>query len=76
MGACAAIDQGQTLPRTVILLETEEESGSANLLYLMDKVKDTLGAPDVCICLDSETADYDRIWVTSSLKGLAACNLK
>eukprot|EP01134_Creolimax_fragrantissima_P007648 CFRG7648T1 len=74
----AAREQGVPLPRICILLETEEESGSENLLYLMEQaqVKEALGKPDICICLDSETADYDKIWVTSSLRGLAACNLK
>lgn len=32
----AAQDQGKKLPRIVFVLETEEESGSANLLYLLD----------------------------------------
>ena len=68
--------QGGKLPRICILLETEEESGSPNLLYLMDKIKDRTGAPDICICMDSGACDFDSLWLTSSLRGVCMGDLK
>ena len=53
-----AINQGVELPRLVLVLETEEESGSEDLVYLLNKNKDVLGKIDVCICLDSGCLDY------------------
>ena len=37
-----AIDQGQKLPRIVLCLETEEESGSPSLVYLLKKQKEII----------------------------------
>lgn len=71
-----AIEQGQTLPRIALVLETEEESGSANLVPLLDKCKEWIGTPDFCICLDSGALDYTTLWLTSTLRGMIAFNLK
>lgn len=51
--------QGVKLPRCAIVLETEEESGSANLLNLLDLAKDVIGKPDYCFCMDSGAFNYD-----------------
>jgi hypothetical protein len=32
--------------------------------------------PDYCICLDSETCDYSRIWMTTSIKGMCTANVR
>lgn len=53
-----------------MVLETEEESGSPNLLKLLDKGKDIIRVPDLCVCLDSGAMDYDHLWITSSLRGV------
>jgi len=45
-------------PRTCLVLETEEESGSANLIELLVLAKDVLGTPDVLFCMDSGAFDY------------------
>ena len=68
--------QGGKLPRICLVLETEEESGSPNLLYLMDKIKDRTGAPDICICMDSGACDVESLWLTSSLRGVLMGDLK
>ena len=57
------------MPRCAIVLETEEESGSPNLLNLLDEARDFIGAPDYCFCMDSGAFDYNQLWVTSSLRG-------
>ena len=68
----AAQAQGKKLPRICFVLETEEESGSASLLYLLDKCADIIGTPDVCFCSDAGGLDYNSLWLTSSLRGLVA----
>ena len=61
--------------RIVIIGETEEESGSPNLTYLIGRLKDRIGSPDLVICLDSGAADYEHLWLTSSLRGLVRMDL-
>jgi len=58
------------LPWIVLVLETEEESGSHELIYLLNKNKDLIKEPDICICLDSGCLDYNNIWLTSTLRGI------
>lgn len=71
-----AHEQGQTLPRIALVLETEEESGSHDLVPLLEKCNHWIGTPDVCICLDSGALDYSSLWLTSTLRGMMAFNLK
>jgi acetylornithine deacetylase/succinyl-diaminopimelate desuccinylase-like protein len=62
--------------RTVILLETAEESGSPDLLLYLDHLATPLGQVRLVICLDSGGgADYERLWLTSSLRGLVAATI-
>ena len=61
--------QGVKLDRIAMVLETEEESGSENLLPLLAVAKDFIGAPDFCFCMDSGAFDYEHLWCTSSLRG-------
>jgi len=70
-----ALNQGVSLPRLVLVLETEEESGSTDLVYLLQKNKETIGKIDACICLDSGCLDYDSLWLTSTLRGVCMFNL-
>jgi acetylornithine deacetylase/succinyl-diaminopimelate desuccinylase-like protein len=72
----ACKEQGVKLPRIAITLETEEESGSENLLKLLDACAEYIQTPDICICLDSGGLDYNSLWITSSLRGMVACNCK
>ena len=52
------------------MLETEEESGSPNLIDLLTIAKDYIGDPDFMLCMDSGAFDYNQLWVTSSLRGI------
>jgi acetylornithine deacetylase/succinyl-diaminopimelate desuccinylase-like protein len=62
--------------RTVILLETAEESGSPDLLRYLDHLAAPLGEVRLVICLDSGLGtDYKRLWLTSSLRGLVAATV-
>jgi acetylornithine deacetylase/succinyl-diaminopimelate desuccinylase-like protein len=56
-------------PRTVLLIEASEESGSPDLRAHLDDVMDRIGEPTLVICLDSGALTYDRLWRTSSLRG-------
>ena len=67
--------QGVKLPRCALVLETEEESGSPNLLNLLAEARDFIGAPDFCFCMDSGAFDYNQLWVTSSLRGICIVEL-
>jgi acetylornithine deacetylase/succinyl-diaminopimelate desuccinylase-like protein len=58
------------MPRCALALEAEEESGSPNLLHLLELAKDFIGKPDFMLCMDSGAFDYNRLWVTSSLRGI------
>ncbi len=60
---------GLSHPKIVILIETCEESGSWDLAHYLEECKDQIGRPDLVICLDSGCGDYERLWVTTSLRG-------
>lgn len=39
-------------------------------------MKERIGNPSVFFCLDSGTLDYERIWVTNSLRGMLAATVR
>ena len=55
--------------KIVIIGENEEESDSASLVYYVEKLKPKIGEPSIVVCLDSGVASYDRLWLTTSLRG-------
>lgn len=59
-----------------MVLETEEESGSENLVRLLGIAKEFIGTPDFCFCMDSGAFDYNKLWCTSSLRGISEVTLK
>ena len=61
--------------RCVILIEACEESGSLDLPYYVHALADRIGTPDLVVCLDSGCGDYERMWVTTSLRGLINATL-
>ena len=68
--------QGATHPRIVGLIETCEESGSADLLPYVDALRTRLGNVGLVMCLDSGAGNYDQLWLTNSLRGMASGVLK
>jgi len=78
-GALSAIlalhDQGIAHARCVVLIEACEESGSYDLPYYVDHLSSRIGKPGLVICLDSGCGDYDRLWLTTSLRGVATTGL-
>ena len=55
--------------RVVVLAEGSEESGSPHLPAVLAHLADRIGTPDVVLALDSGSPTYDRLWVTTSLRG-------
>jgi acetylornithine deacetylase/succinyl-diaminopimelate desuccinylase-like protein len=67
----------QSIPqaRCVVLIEACEESGSYDLPYYVDLLAAKLGDPSLVICLDSGCGNYDQLWLTTSLRGMASGTL-
>ncbi len=57
--------------RCVIIIEADEESGSGDLPHYIDALQTRIGSPSLVICLDSGCGNYEQLWVTTSLRGLA-----
>jgi len=78
-GSLAAIEalqaQGAPHARCVILIEACEESGSYDLPAYVDHLAPRIGQPSLVVCLDSGCGNYEQLWCTTSLRGLAGGNL-
>ena len=77
--ALSAISYLQSLniphARCIVLIEASEESGSVDLPPYLELIKKQMGSPDLIICLDSESGNYEQLWGTTSLRGLIGGNL-
>jgi acetylornithine deacetylase/succinyl-diaminopimelate desuccinylase-like protein len=77
LSAIAALDAANVPhARCVGLIEACEESGSYDLPAYLALLKPRLGNVDLVVGLDSGCGDYERLWMTTSLRGLAAGTLK
>jgi acetylornithine deacetylase/succinyl-diaminopimelate desuccinylase-like protein len=79
-GALSALlalrEQGAPHARCVILIEACEESGSYDLPHYVDHLAERIGRPSLVVCLDSGCGNYDQLWLTTSLRGIASGTLK
>jgi acetylornithine deacetylase/succinyl-diaminopimelate desuccinylase-like protein len=68
--AVAALE-AQQIPhaRCVVLIEACEESGSPDLPAHVQALAARIGTPSLVVCLDAEAGDYERFWLTTSLRG-------
>jgi acetylornithine deacetylase/succinyl-diaminopimelate desuccinylase-like protein len=66
---------GGSHARCVVLIEASEESRSRDLPAHVEALADRMGSPSLVVCLDSGCIDYDRMWVTTSLRGLVGAVL-
>lgn len=62
-------EQGVPYPRCVLIIEACEESGSYDLPYYIELLKERIGKPSLVICLDSGAGNYEQLWMTTSLRG-------
>jgi len=69
-------DQKIAHARCVVIIEGCEESGSGDLPAYIEHLRDRIGTPSLVVCLDSGAADYDRLWCTTSLRGMVIGNLQ
>jgi acetylornithine deacetylase/succinyl-diaminopimelate desuccinylase-like protein len=69
--------QAQGIPhsRCAGMIETCEESGSYDLPAYLEALAPRLGKVDFVVGLDSGCGDYERLWATTSLRGLAGGTL-
>ncbi len=78
--ALAAIDavrqSGGEHRRCLVLIEASEESGSPDLPPHLEAMGDELGDVSLIVGLDSGAADYDGLWVTTSLRGMVQLDLR
>lgn len=78
-GSIAAVqalqEQGVPHARCVVMIEACEESGSYDLPAYVDHLAARIGKPSLVVCLDSGCGNYDQLWCTTSLRGLAGGNL-
>ena len=78
-GSLAAImalqQQGVAHARCVVLIEACEESGSYDLPAYVDHLAERIGKPSLVVCLDSGCGNYEQLWCTTSLRGMAGGNL-
>jgi acetylornithine deacetylase/succinyl-diaminopimelate desuccinylase-like protein len=62
--------------RCVVLIEACEESGSPDLPFYIDHLAERIGEVSLVVCLDSGAGDYERLWSTTSLRGMIAGDLR
>jgi acetylornithine deacetylase/succinyl-diaminopimelate desuccinylase-like protein len=72
----AVRERGDRHARCIVLIEASEESGSPDLPAHVEALSSTLGDIDLVVCLDSGCSDYERLWVTTSLRGLVGLDLR
>jgi acetylornithine deacetylase/succinyl-diaminopimelate desuccinylase-like protein len=63
---------GGSHARCILLVEASEESGSPDLPAHVDALASRLTGTDLVLCLDSGCANYETLWLTTSLRGLVA----
>lgn len=71
----AVLAAGGRHARCVVLLETSEESGSPDLPAYLEHLSARLGDVSLVVCLDSGGYDYERMWLSTSLRGLVSVDL-
>ena len=59
----------------IIAIEAGEESGSPDLPFYIEHLAARIGTPDLIVCLDSGCGNYEQLWLTTSLRGIAAGKL-
>jgi acetylornithine deacetylase/succinyl-diaminopimelate desuccinylase-like protein len=72
----ALAERGVDHSRCVVLIEGCEESGSYDLPFYINHLADRIGTPSLVVCLDSGCGNYDQLWLTTSLRGLAGGTLR
>jgi acetylornithine deacetylase/succinyl-diaminopimelate desuccinylase-like protein len=72
----ALAERGIDHARCVVLIEGCEESGSYDLPFYINHLAARIGTPSLVVCLDSGCGNYDQLWLTTSLRGIAGGTLR
>ncbi|MEN9647152.1 MAG: hypothetical protein RL238_3821 [Actinomycetota bacterium] len=70
IGIAAVHEAGGRHGRLVVLIEASEESSSVHLAEHLERLLPRIGAADLVITLDSFCESYDRLWTTTSTRGV------
>ena len=62
-------------PKIFFFFENDEESGSQDISYWIDRFSDKIGKPQLLVCLDASCFDYDHWYITSTLRGCSMFEL-
>jgi acetylornithine deacetylase/succinyl-diaminopimelate desuccinylase-like protein len=79
VGALQALHEcGLEHGRCIVLIEASEESGSPHLAAYLELLAARFGSGGPClvVCLDSGCPTYDRLWTTTSLRGLLSAEIR
>jgi acetylornithine deacetylase/succinyl-diaminopimelate desuccinylase-like protein len=60
----------------VLIFEGDEETSSGDVEKHVLLLKERIGNPKLIFCLDSGATDYERLWVTTSLRGYVIANVR
>jgi acetylornithine deacetylase/succinyl-diaminopimelate desuccinylase-like protein len=66
---------GGVYGRAVVLIEASEESGSPDLPAYIDALAERIGPVSLVVCLDAGAGNYEQLWSTTSLRGIAGGRL-
>jgi len=72
----ALAERGMNHSRCVVIIEGCEESGSYDLPFYINHLAARIGTPSLVVCLDSGCGNYDQLWLTTSLRGMAGGTLR
>lgn len=59
-----------------MITECDEETGNGDVEEWLEELQAEFGVPKLVFCLDSGTLDYDRFWITNSLRGYCMFSLR
>lgn len=60
----------------MLFFETDEESGSKDIVHFLEKNKAKIGSVDYVFCLDSGCVDYEHFCLTTTLRGALGFTVK
>lgn len=70
IGIGALREAGGRHARIVVLIEASEESSSVHLSAHLERLLPRIGTADLVVTLDSFCESYDRLWTTTSTRGV------
>lgn len=72
----AVRDAGGKHGRCLVVIEASEETGSPDLPAYIDALGDRVRNVQLVVGLDAGCSTYDRLWITTSLRGLVGLAVK